>query len=118
MASPMEGGFMLKAGMPYSSADWHVRSGSEEDFIKAWNEFIRWTVEEVPGARTFHLLRDTNDPGHFMSFGSWDSRETLQEWGQDETFADLYGRCVDLCEESSSGAFALAAGMRAERPPS
>ena len=107
---------MLKEDMPYSSAEWQVRSGSEDEFVAAWNEFIRWTVDDRPGARTFHLLRDAKDPNHFVSFGSWDSMEDLRAWGQQEAFADLYGRCAALCDDVTSGPFLLAAGLRAERP--
>lgn len=109
------GGTMLQEGMPYSSGDWHVRSGSEDEFIKAWTEFIEWTVEQVPGARTFHLLRDGNDPRHFLSFGSWDAVEDFDAWRTREKFADLYGRCEALCDTVTSGPFTLAAGLRAPR---
>lgn len=67
------------------------------------------------GARTFHLLRDAKDVNHFVSFGSWDTMETMQDWSNDNTFSKLYGRCVELCDEVDSGPFTLAAGRRAER---
>jgi heme-degrading monooxygenase HmoA len=106
---------MLQQGMPYSAADWQVRAGREAEFVRAWNDFIRWTVEEVPGARTFHLLRDEQNSGRFVSFGSWDSMETVQAWGRHERFAEMYGRCVELCDDVTSGPFTLEAGMRSER---
>lgn len=107
---------MLKEGMPYSAADWRVRPGSESEFVGAWNEFIQWTVDHVEGARTFHLLHDETDPGHFVSFGSWESEEARQAWRQDPAFGELFGRCVELCENVDSSGYTLAAGLRAARP--
>jgi heme-degrading monooxygenase HmoA len=64
---------MEKTGQSYSSGEWLVQPGSEEDFIERWNTFIEWSLNNVPGAESFVLVRSTEDPGRFRSLGAWES---------------------------------------------
>jgi len=40
---------MENTGQFYSSGEWLVREGSEEEFIQRWTTFIEWTLNEAPG---------------------------------------------------------------------
>ena len=53
---------MVKTGQSYSSGEWLVQAGSEEDFIERWNTFIEWSVNNAPGAESFVLVRSTENP--------------------------------------------------------
>jgi heme-degrading monooxygenase HmoA len=53
---------MHKTGRSYSSGEWLVRAGSEQEFIQRWNSFIEWTLKEAPGAVSFVLVRSTQEP--------------------------------------------------------
>ena len=54
----------------YSSGDWHVKPGREQEFVDAWRELAGWsTTEFTPGWGK--LLRNREDPAHFISVGEW-----------------------------------------------
>lgn len=66
--------------MPYTSGVWKVKPGHAEEFIAAWAEFAEWTKTHAPGAGSATLLRDTSDEDRFVSFGPWDSVESIVAW--------------------------------------
>jgi hypothetical protein len=38
---------MEMTGHSYSSGEWLVRPGSEEEFIEAWTSFIEWSLDNA-----------------------------------------------------------------------
>jgi predicted hydrocarbon binding protein len=56
---------MEKTGLSYSSGEWLVRAGSEEEFIQRWISFIEWTLDNADGAESFVLVRSTEEPRFF-----------------------------------------------------
>ncbi len=40
---------MMRTGQSYSSGEWLVREGSEDDFIERWNAFIEWSLNNASG---------------------------------------------------------------------
>src|SRR4029079_16206921 len=56
----------------YTHTTWHVKPGSEEEFVRRWGEWADWTRRQglVEDAL---LLQDTEDPRRFVSFGPWES---------------------------------------------
>jgi hypothetical protein len=40
---------MEKTGQSYSSGEWLVQAGSEEDFIERWTTFIECSLNDAPG---------------------------------------------------------------------
>jgi heme-degrading monooxygenase HmoA len=93
----------------YVSGDWRVRAGSEEEFISRWLAFTGWSLHNAPGAGSFVLIRDLQDPRHFVSIGTWADLESVRGWRGRPEFAELLGRCRELCEEFRAGDYALAA---------
>jgi quinol monooxygenase YgiN len=53
---------MQNTGRSYSSGEWLVRPGSEQEFIERWTSFIEWTLKEAEGAVSFVLVRSTEEP--------------------------------------------------------
>jgi heme-degrading monooxygenase HmoA len=96
-------------GEQYVSGDWTVRGGQEEEFMARWLEFTGWSLENAPGAESFVLLRDKNDPVHFVSLGSWASADSIGAWRTSDRFAELLERCKELCEEFQARDYSLAA---------
>src|SRR5215213_6968380 len=43
---------MQRAGQSYSSGEWLVRAGGEEEFVDRWNAFIEWTADNAAGAES------------------------------------------------------------------
>jgi heme-degrading monooxygenase HmoA len=99
----------------YVSGDWRVRAGSEEEFIARWRAFTSWSLHNAPGAASFVLIRDLDEPGHFLSFGRWTDLESVRAWRARPEFADLLGRCRALCEAFRAGDYALAASPTGTR---
>ena len=93
----------------YVSGEWRVRKGSEEEFVTRWLAFTGWSLQNAPGAGSFVLIRDMDEPGHFVSFGTWADLESVSAWRSMPEFAVLLGRCRALCEEFRAGDYALAA---------
>ena len=96
----------------YVSGDWLVRAGSEQDFTERWVAFTSWSLANAPGASSFVLIRDEADPRHFLSFGVWADAGSRAAWRQRPEFAELLGRCREVCEEVRGGDYLLAASPR------
>jgi Antibiotic biosynthesis monooxygenase len=58
---------MLQLGNAYSTSNWFVMAGSEEEFVRRWTALAEWVKNNVPGARSAVLIRSTDDPRRFLS---------------------------------------------------
>ena len=74
-----------------------------------WRAFTGWSLEKASGAKSFVLIRDMEQPGHFLSFGAWADLESVRAWRDTPEFARLLRRCRELCEEFHAGDYALEA---------
>jgi heme-degrading monooxygenase HmoA len=100
---------MQKTAQSYSSGEWLVRAGSEEEFIQRWTTFIEWSLDNAEGAESFVLVRSTQEPRKFLSLGAWESPEAQQAWREMPRMQELLGRSRELCEEFETHAYTLAA---------
>jgi heme-degrading monooxygenase HmoA len=100
---------MEKTGQSYSSGEWSVRAGSEEEFVQRWTTFIEWSLDNAGGAQSFVLVRSTQEPRKFLSLGAWESREAQEAWREMPRMRELLGQCRELCEEFETHAYTLAA---------
>jgi quinol monooxygenase YgiN len=100
---------MHKTAQSYSSGEWLVRAGSEEEFIQRWTTFIEWSLNDAPGAESFVLVRSAEDPRKFLSLGAWENQEAQEAWQQMPRMQELLGQCQELCEEFESHPYTLAA---------
>jgi len=98
-------------GHSYSSGEWSVRAGSEEEFINRWTTFIEWSLDNAPGAESFVLVRSTEEPREFLSLGAWESQEAQEAWRKMPRMQELLGQCRPLCEEFESHPYTLAASL-------
>jgi heme-degrading monooxygenase HmoA len=64
----------------YSSGEWSVRAGSEEEFVERWTTFIEWSLDNAEGAESFVLVRSTEEPRKFLSLGAWENQEAQEAW--------------------------------------
>ena len=102
---------MQNTGHSYSSGEWLVRPGSEEEFIQRWNSFIEWTLKEAPGAVSFVLVRSTEEPGKFLSLGAWESQQAQEAWREMPQMQVMLGHCRALCDEYDTYRYTLAARL-------
>ena len=103
---------MEKPAQSYSSGEWLVRAGSEDEFIQRWNTFTQWSLDDAPGAESFVLVRSTQEPRKFLSLGAWESQEAQGAWREMPRMQELLGQCQELCEEFETHAYTLAASPR------
>jgi heme-degrading monooxygenase HmoA len=98
--------------MIYTSGDWLVKPGREEEFIEAWHELAEWTAAEIaPGARAM-LLHDRDEPALFRSLGPWDSDPQVAAWRQSEGFAARIGRIRELLDRFEAHTLDVVADRR------
>lgn len=95
----------------YASGNWVVNAGSEDEFLSSWSEFLHWTRENAEGFKEAHLIRDQDEPRHFISFAEWESDEAQQGWRALPEFPEKLGACRALCEDFRGGAFSHVASV-------
>src|SRR5215208_5335668 len=100
---------MEMAGRSYSSGEWSVRAGSEEEFVERWTTFIEWSLDNEKGAESFVLVRSTQEPRKLLSLGAWENQEAQEAWREMPRIRELLGQCRALCEEFETHAHTLAA---------
>lgn len=89
-------------GTVYTSCEWIVRPGSEDDFVAAWKALGEWARDEAPGSEWAVLLRDRGDPRRFVSLGPWRSDEALQACGSHPGFVSRLAEIGGLLESFRS----------------
>lgn len=69
-----------------------VNAGFEEGFERMWRERDSY-LAEVPGFRSFHLLRGTTKEGitTYLSHSTWDSRDAFAAWTESDSFRKAHG---------------------------
>jgi len=102
---------MSSTGQAYTSGNWTVREGSEDDFVERWKAFVGWAADNVAGAGSFLLIRDSRDPRRFVSLGAWDDAGSVNDWRSRPEFAEYMGRCRELCDDFQAGDFTLTASV-------
>ena len=100
---------MEETGRSYSSGEWLVREGSEEEFIERWNSFTEWSLNDATGAVSFVLVRSTEEPSKFLSLGAWESEEAQEAWREMPRMQVMLGQCRALCDEFDTHRYTLAA---------
>jgi quinol monooxygenase YgiN len=100
---------MEMTGQSYSSGEWLVRAGSEEEFIERWTAFIEWSLDNAEGAESFVLVRSMEDPRKFHSLGAWESQQAQEAWREMPRMQVMLGHCRALCDEFDTHRYTLAA---------
>jgi heme-degrading monooxygenase HmoA len=66
----------------YTYADWLIREGQEDEFVRIWTEFVEWSATDTDAALGGMLLQDSSDSRKFISIGPWKTAEAAYEWFQ------------------------------------
>jgi heme-degrading monooxygenase HmoA len=96
----------------YTTGKWQPKPGSEDAFVQAWSEFAAW-ASGVPGAGALRLTRDVRDPKTFLSFGAWDSIDSVRAWKGDPGFRERMGRLQQHVHEFEPSELAVVATAEA-----
>ncbi|MGH3458284.1 putative quinol monooxygenase [Aeromicrobium sp.] len=89
----------------FASGTWHVKEGSEEEFVQRWREFLEWTRAEHPAMLNASLIRNQTVPNHFVSFAEWADADSRNAWKQTEGFMQRQMACRELCEKMTGSDF-------------
>jgi heme-degrading monooxygenase HmoA len=93
----------------FTLGNWTVKQGCEAEFITAWKAFAVWSSRHQPGSGTANLLQDAERPQVFVSYGSWDSADTVKAWRSTPEFQAFLGKVRSLCESFTPHAMNLVA---------
>ena len=89
----------------YTSADWYVEAGREEDFCALWRELTDLSIAEIePEARVL-LMRDREDPQHFRSFGEFIDEDAIVRWRDGSEFGHRLGQLSDMLVHGGTALF-------------
>jgi heme-degrading monooxygenase HmoA len=95
---------------PFTSGDWVVKQGSEQEFIERWSDFAQWAKGNASGAGSFWLIQEKEEPSHFISFGSWADDDSVQSWRSGPEFPTRLGHVREVCDQFVAKDFHLVAG--------
>ncbi len=90
---------MGESNQPYTLGIWTVRPGKGASFVKVWEEFAKWTAQNIAGSGTGYLLQDSANPEKYISFGQWESGEAVSVWRERPEFKAFAAKARDLCSE-------------------
>jgi heme-degrading monooxygenase HmoA len=99
---------MATLGQPFTSGNWLVQAGKEQEFVNRWSALTLWSLQDAQGAQFFYLIQDSGDPRHFLSFGAWDNPDSVRAWRGQPKFSELLGACRELCDEFEAHDYTLA----------
>lgn len=101
-------------GQPFTSGNWIVSEGKEEEFLQLWSDLAQWCLENYPGTRGLFLIQDKQTPRHYVSFGAWADFRTVAVSRSRPKFLELFKGCQSLCDSFSGSDYSVA--FAAERP--
>ena len=90
---------MAMAGDRFASGSWHVQAGTEDEFITRWRRSSPRAPRRAPGFGSARLLRDADDPRHFLSFSDWADTASRDAWKASPEFERGLTSCRELCDE-------------------
>src|ERR1051325_3721428 len=83
----------------YTFGIWIIKSGHEKDFIHEWTTFADWMNKNTPGLGKGFLLQDEKNPLRFISLGSWESENVIQNWRESKEFKEFVGKVMPWCDD-------------------
>jgi heme-degrading monooxygenase HmoA len=89
----------------YTSGEWHVKAGREEDFARKWLEFGGLGPAEDQSGRGALLLRDKKDALHYRSFGHWPDEAAITQWQVSDAFSRWMAELGEMVDELGSSVF-------------
>jgi quinol monooxygenase YgiN len=87
------------SNQPYTFGIWTVKPGKESEFTKLWSAFAESTVVSNGEIGKAHLLQDIDNPSKFITFGAWDSLDTVLKWRESPGFKSFAENARKLCDE-------------------
>jgi heme-degrading monooxygenase HmoA len=95
----------------YSLLDWHVKPGRESEFVEKWREVAASNIVENNSDGWAKLLRDEQDPAHFVSLAEWPDVRAVGQWFASDVFRQRRDQLRDLVESVTPSNFSQEASV-------
>ena len=99
------------AGGHDASGKWTVKAGSDDEFVARWRAFLSQSTKTAQGFGTARLLRDSDDPRHFLSFSEWADAGAREAWKSTPEFAKGLAACTEICDDFVGADYSQAASV-------
>jgi heme-degrading monooxygenase HmoA len=99
-------------GEVYVCGIWTVRTGEEDEFVQRWQDAASWAIRNVDGVGPGRLFRDKAQPNRFLSFGPFDSMDTVEAWRERPEVQDRQAKLADVIENLERGIFEACVEVR------
>ena len=83
----------------YTSGEWRVKEGREQEFISLWREFATWTTQNYPEAVGAKLLQNRDNSTLFVSLGQWEQEEAIPTWRGSQEFQQRIAKISETLED-------------------
>ena len=88
-------GWEARMAETYSHTTWRVKPGSEQEFVRRWEEWAEWSHRQGLGAHA-RLLHDVESPEMYVSFGPWVSVDAVKNWRSLDGYHDRVARLPEV----------------------
>ncbi len=95
----------------YTTGSWNPTPDSSDAFIEAWTQFAAW-ASGMPGAGRLRLVRDLRDPERYVSFGGWESIDSVRDWKESPEFRERMAQVLQHVAEFHPAELELVATAR------
>jgi quinol monooxygenase YgiN/catechol 2,3-dioxygenase-like lactoylglutathione lyase family enzyme len=85
----------------WTQGNYKVKPGCADEFVRGWHELARHAVEEF-GVAPPRILYDREDPSVYVTFGIWDSLDTLQRFRSSPLVAERASALDDLLDSAEA----------------
>jgi heme-degrading monooxygenase HmoA len=85
-------------GEAYTHSTWRVKPGLEDEFVRRWQDLAHWSALQGLTSRA-KLLRDVDEPSRFVSFGPWESMESVRRWRAAPGFHERVARLQEVLDD-------------------
>ena len=79
----------------FSHTTWVVRPGQEAEFVRRWTEWADWTHRQGFAGHG-RLLRDSEAPDTYISFGPWPDIRAVKNWRKLEGYHERVARLQEV----------------------
>jgi quinol monooxygenase YgiN len=94
-----------------------IKTGKSREFKEFYDREILPTLQETRGCRYGSLIQSVEDPNDFIAFSLWDSADSIHEWENSETFAQLVDRAREYFAGSNEWRVQLTKDLKLEYTP-
>jgi catechol 2,3-dioxygenase-like lactoylglutathione lyase family enzyme/quinol monooxygenase YgiN len=85
----------------WTHGTYRVKPGCADEFVRGWRELARHAIEEF-GVAPPTILRDHEDQSLYVTFGVWDSLDTLERFRSSRLVAERASALDDLLDSAEA----------------